>query len=358
MIDAREGVTPLDRQYALWARRQDTRALGWEGSSPCNRSWLILLNKAEGIMSRAEDDDDRVMAELAKDVELLGLGDQMAFVSAKNGDGFGELATMLLPHIEPPRFDDDESRLDRDADNEPVVELAIVGRPNVGKSSLLNAMLGAERVVVGPNPGVTRDAVAAELSFRYERRDVDDERHLEESRRLRLVDTAGIRKYSVDRGSSKRAASGENLLSGAGSKGISEGHLSTSSMSSLSSATVAQLARQLPTVPSNPPSTSFHRHVVHLGDNVGNLRSYDSQSRSAEHIKAELQLEQESIDAALSALGMASVVVMVIDAEAGTIRRLELSLAGRILDEGRALVLCANKADLLVSDIELMCVGW
>ncbi|WP_159999916.1 ribosome biogenesis GTPase Der [Roseomonas sp. 18066] len=149
VIDARAGITPSDRAFAAWLRRQPAPV-------------LLVANKTEG----------RGGGMAAYEAYELGLGDPVA-VSAEHGEGIADLHTMaaeLLPEEE------DEDARDR---NRPL-RMAIVGRPNAGKSTLLNTLLGEDRMITGPEPGLTRDAVAVEWS--------DDEG------KVRLVDTAGMRK--------------------------------------------------------------------------------------------------------------------------------------------------------------------
>jgi predicted GTPase len=412
VLDAREGVTPMDRHFALWARRQEGGA---------DRSWIVLLNKAEGIMARTEDWNDGAMADLARDVELLGLGDSMLFLSAKSGDGLGDLVNLLLPHVKGhhslgcmggnqdsaekgPRelhhregvASGDCSSTIEDGDNDgflpesnhgrmdsggkvvgndnrdEVVELAIVGRPNAGKSSLVNAVLRDDRVIVGPNPGVTRDAIAVDhavvvaSSGAIVQQLPPDAMHGgagTELRRVRLVDTAGIRKYSVDRGASKHSGSGEvqvtasapyqssiSLQSSSGSSFPSPS-LATHGKQRQSKAIASHVKKRLSKRRFNPPisGTSSTGNNNKRGAGLVDLGPYGATPSLFHFADAatELRLEQKSIGAALSALRMATVVLLVLDADIGAISRMDLSLAGRILDEGRALVVCANKADLL-----------
>jgi GTP-binding protein len=105
----------------------------------------------------------------------LGLGDPIA-VSAEHGDGIGELHDAVRERLPAEAEEEDDA-----ADPDRPLRLAIIGRPNAGKSTLLNALLGEERMITGPEPGLTRDAVAVEW------RD-------ETGGRVRLVDTAGLRK--------------------------------------------------------------------------------------------------------------------------------------------------------------------
>ena len=153
VFDARAGLTPMDRHFALTLRRLDTPL-------------LLVGNKCEG---RAAD------AGLLEAHEL-GLGEPLA-ISAEHGIGMAELAAALVP------FGPVEDAFDGEAEDDPserVIQLAIVGRPNVGKSTLLNALVEDERVVTGPEPGVTRDAIAVDWSYR--------------GQPFRLVDTAGMRR--------------------------------------------------------------------------------------------------------------------------------------------------------------------
>jgi GTPase len=151
VLDARAGVTPQDEHFAQWLRRQ-------------GKPVLLVANKAEGRMATSS----------ILDAYSLGLGDPVG-VSAEHGEGvadlMSEIADRLPPAVpEPDEFDD----------NRPL-KLAIVGRPNAGKSTLINRLLGEERMITGPEPGLTRDAVATILS--------DDQ-----GRAIELVDTAGMRR--------------------------------------------------------------------------------------------------------------------------------------------------------------------
>ncbi|PHK95917.1 ribosome biogenesis GTPase Der [Pseudoroseomonas rhizosphaerae] len=150
VIDARAGITPSDRAFAAWLRRQPAPV-------------LLVANKTEG----------RGGGLAAYEAYELGLGDPVA-ISAEHGEGIADLYSTALPMLP----EEDEPGL-RDRDRP--LRLAIVGRPNAGKSTLLNALLGEERMITGPEPGLTRDAVAVEW--------ID-----ETGGKVRLVDTAGMRK--------------------------------------------------------------------------------------------------------------------------------------------------------------------
>jgi GTPase len=154
VVDARDGLTPADRHFARWLRR-------------VGKPVILVANKAE---SRA------AIGELGE-AYALGLGDPVA-ISAQHGEGLGELYERLLPLA--PTDADEEAKASSDAEPVKPLQLAIVGRPNVGKSTLVNRLLGEERLLTGPEPGITRDAIAIDW--------------LCEGRPVRLVDTAGMRR--------------------------------------------------------------------------------------------------------------------------------------------------------------------
>ncbi len=154
VVDVREGLTPVDRDIAELLRHARTPV-------------LLVANKADG---RGRDS-------LAVEFYALGLGDPWP-VSALHGTGSGDLLDAVverLPAARPEPVAEDVA-----------VRVAILGRPNVGKSSLLNALLGDERSLVSAAPGTTRDPVDTEMPF--------------EGQRVLLVDTAGIRRPGLTRG--------------------------------------------------------------------------------------------------------------------------------------------------------------
>jgi GTPase len=159
LIDARAGVTPLDEEIGRWLRSESTPV-------------ILAANKAEG---RAGESG-------ILEAYALGLGDPIA-MSAEHGEGVVDLFEHLRPHVE---RDEDETDEAADASEGPL-KLAIVGRPNAGKSTLINRILEQERLITGPEAGITRDSIAID----WEWRSPDGER-----RAVRLIDTAGMRKKS------------------------------------------------------------------------------------------------------------------------------------------------------------------
>jgi GTP-binding protein len=152
LIDGREGVTPLDEEIARWLRAESTPV-------------VVVANKAEG----------RAGQEGAYEAYSLGLGDPIA-ISAEHGEGVADLFEALRPHVEHEHFEAGEDDLDSDHP----LKIAIVGRPNAGKSTLVNRMIGEERMITGPEAGITRDSIS--LNWEWQGRPVQ------------LVDTAGLRK--------------------------------------------------------------------------------------------------------------------------------------------------------------------
>jgi GTP-binding protein len=222
MFDAREGMTPLDTHFAGWLRTT-------------GKPVIIVANKCEA----------RQGTEGALEGFSLGFGTPIP-ISAEHGTGMGDLYDALAPFIE--LEDEATEDLDNFEDDTEIergpLRLAIVGRPNVGKSTLVNTLISDDRVLTGPEPGVTRDAIPVDWSF--------------EGRDIRLVDTAGLRRKS---------------------------------------------------------------QVV-------------------------ARIERMSVAATERAIRLAEVVVLVVDATV-MLERQDLAIARQVVEEGRALVIAANKWDLI-----------
>ncbi|WP_294122945.1 ribosome biogenesis GTPase Der [Sphingomonas sp.] len=153
LIDAREGLTPLDEEIARWLRGHATPV-------------VVAANKAEGNAGEA----GRLEA------FALGLGEPFS-LSAEHGEGLVDLFEAIRPHVEHEHF---VTEAEEDEEIAGPLKLAIVGRPNAGKSTLVNKMLGEERMITGPEAGITRDSISINWLWN--------------DRPVRLVDTAGLRK--------------------------------------------------------------------------------------------------------------------------------------------------------------------
>jgi GTP-binding protein len=152
LIDAREGVTPLDEEIARWLRT---------GKTPV----VVVANKAEAKVAEAG----------VLDAYRLGLGDPVP-LSAEHGEGVVDLFEALRPLVEREAQD---NALEQEEGDGPL-KLAIMGRPNAGKSTLVNTMIGEDRLITGPEAGITRDAITLDWEW--------------QGKPVRIVDTAGLRK--------------------------------------------------------------------------------------------------------------------------------------------------------------------
>ena len=169
VLDARDGVTPADKQFANIVRRSGQPA-------------VVAANKCEG----------RQGIDGFYEAFELGLGEPVA-ISAEHGEGIGELEIDLLNALGLKPAERKRQRRGKTDENDAIgddgdlapqrpIRIAIVGRPNAGKSTLVNALLGEERMITGPEPGLTRDSIASDFEWK--------------GRKLRLFDTAGLRRKS------------------------------------------------------------------------------------------------------------------------------------------------------------------
>jgi GTP-binding protein len=150
VIDAREGVTPLDEVFAEILRKR-------------GKPVVLAANKVEG----------RQGEQGALEAFSLGLGEPVP-ISAEHGEGMADLYAAIAAVAFDQEADEDE------ADEDKPIRIAIVGRPNAGKSTLVNRLIGEDRLLTGPEAGITRDAIPVDWEW--------------DGRRVRLVDTAGLRR--------------------------------------------------------------------------------------------------------------------------------------------------------------------
>jgi len=156
MVDARIGLTPTDRAFAALVRR-------------AGKPTILLANKSEGRGGEAG----------TMEAYALGLGTPLP-LSAEHGEGLSHLYDAIREAL-PAQTEDQVRRHEEDEDfeNRPI-KVAVIGRPNAGKSTLINRLLGEDRLLVGPEAGITRDSISVELEWR--------------GRKFELFDTAGLRK--------------------------------------------------------------------------------------------------------------------------------------------------------------------
>lgn len=156
VVDARTGVTPLDDKFAALLRR-------------FNKPVILLANKAEGKQGRSN----------AAEAYSLGFGDPLP-LSAEHGDGFSDLYDALVEYFPHAEEDSDLIAEETEVEEGGALRLAIIGRPNAGKSTLINHLVGEERLLTGPEAGITRDTITIDWEWK--------------GRPVKLFDTAGIRR--------------------------------------------------------------------------------------------------------------------------------------------------------------------
>jgi GTP-binding protein len=161
LIDARTGPTPVDQDFANLVRKS-------------GRPAILVANKTEGRAAQSG----------VLDAYSLGLGQPIP-ISAEHGEGLSDLYDALreaLPDQTAHASEPDEYEPRGEGDPPPVIRVAVIGRPNTGKSTLINRLCGEERLLTGPEAGITRDSIAVDVAWR--------------DRRFRIHDTAGLRRRS------------------------------------------------------------------------------------------------------------------------------------------------------------------
>jgi len=175
VVDMRAGITPEDEHFASWLRRTRTPV-------------VLLANKCES----------REAEQARFEAFRLGLGEPVPF-SAEHGLGLSDLRDQILERLDQKSSDEApaEGASSDEAPEDRAIQLAIVGRPNVGKSTLVNRLLQEDRMLTGPEAGITRDSISVDWTYK--------------GRRIRLVDTAGLRKRARVTDKLEKLSAGDTL---------------------------------------------------------------------------------------------------------------------------------------------------
>ncbi len=307
MIDAKSGVTELDRHFAQWLRKRSSTV-----SKKDHMEIILLANKAEG--NHLSESVLDTFAEGSR----LGLGDPF-LVSAVHGDGMADLASIMVKHAQERHCflstDDEEEYKVKHVytdsyyanndveDNEnhkslkgvplssKTIQLAIMGKPNVGKSTIMNSILGDERCMVGPIAGLTRDSIEVEWK--------------QFDRNFKLVDTAGLTHVKV-------------------------------------------IKKHLESKRQHRLDDEYNKTGLDLYDEKGKLLPGVHQVNPEEDpSQFSHQVQELALVNALASLKYAQVILLVVESAQGNFRNIDLQLARKCLEEGRSLVVVANKLDLL-----------
>jgi GTP-binding protein len=172
VIDGRAGLTPADKFFAQWLRKK-------------NRKVVLVVNKCEGTQG------DHGLNEAFK----LGF-QKIVPISAEHNEGMADLYDAIAPHKDLHDEQMGELEISKE-DEDKFIQIAIIGRPNTGKSTLLNKLYGEDRVLTGPEAGITRDSIAIDWEF--------------EGKNIRLIDTAGIRRRANVTGKLEKLSVGDSM---------------------------------------------------------------------------------------------------------------------------------------------------
>ena len=300
MLDAQAGVTSLDQYFASWIRKT-IGSVQSHASSIGPKEILLLANKTEGAHL-----SDRVLDTVSESL-AFGMGEPL-LISASHGDGMAELAQSLMSIAKERNLDvGDESIEVRDSSSRALedrtIQMAIMGKPNVGKSTLLNAIVGKERVITGPTPGLTRDAIHVDWQFG--------------GRLFKLVDTAGLTRITPV----------------------------TKMNSTESSQLLSEDKRNMKRI-QNELEPKLHETKLSRLIDLPGVSETDPMDDPSQY---SYQISELALTDALNSLRFAQVVLLVVEGKQGKFNKIDLQIAQKCLVEGRALVVCANKRDIVMS---------
>lgn len=348
MLDARAGITALDNSFAKWLRSKAGQYDQMMEGKKNSRKVFVVANKSEG--AHLSD----VVLDSVADASRLGFGLPMP-VSASHGDGLADLAVQLVKEAESRNcyLDDKEEREARDEARmelhkdvvdangvsvteggvlpelgieDKTIQLAFMGRPNVGKSTLMNAIIGDDRVITGPIAGLTRDAI--EVEWEYARRS------------FRLVDTAGLTRTRTV------PSLAESKLQKKLTKNFDALGMGSPTDSSGSGKEGSEASTKASTLIGMPSSTTAAKPSVFKKIVLPGIQDVQP---GVDPSQFSYQVSELALINALNALRFAQVVVLVVDAEQRKFSKTDLQLATRCLQEGRGMVVVANKSDLLTT---------
>jgi len=298
VVDARAGMTPLDEELARLLRST-------------GKPVLVAANKTDAVRFEADAG------------EFYRFGFEGVFpLAAEHGDGVGDLLDALVE-----RFDAGAMAEDADKDAPREIRLAIIGRPNVGKSSLLNRLLGEERVIVSPLAGTTRDAVDTVLEWPLE--DVDEEEGAVTVGEIESGNDAETFVLQADTGDEAVAIDEDSPAREADEVEVGSGNFKSESSNATAGESESEVA-------SEAESGSPRVQLFRLIDTAG-IRRKGKTGEMAEKL---------SVVMARRSLERADVAVVVVDAVEG-VTALDAHIAGYALEAGCSIIIAVNKWDAL-----------
>lgn len=345
VVDARAGLTPMDEEIARWLRTAGLAV-------------ILVANKAEGGAGAAG----------VLEAYRLGWGEALT-ISAEHGEGMDALFTVLTERLSAQRdLAEDSDIVDGEAESDVTesaaevgkslpttplsqddspLKLAVIGRPNAGKSTLINRIIGSERLIVGPEAGITRDSIRIDYRWRVEQGDL----HTSHSQPRKGENIGKQGKTHRRRGGPKPRVNRVSDGNG-GFTNPSEGDIA------LDSSSMDRATNSLD-IDSSSPSNALDRPIA--GDTGGgdstaiatDVRYYPLQLIDTAGMRKRARitdrLEKLSVSDTLAAISSADVVILLLDAAEG-LGVQDLRIANRALDAGCALIIALNKWDCVARE--------